>query len=43
MEDGFLKADSSNLPKVDSLMVGLFFKLCSDLGSAEFRNVKTSL
>lgn len=43
MEDGFTEADSSNLPKVDSMMVGFFFKSCPDLCSAEFRNVKTSL
>lgn len=43
MEKGFMKADSSNLPRVDSFMVAQFFANNPDFCSAEFRNVKTSL
>ncbi|GBP41062.1 hypothetical protein EVAR_32883_1 [Eumeta japonica] len=37
------KADSANLPKVDSFMIANFFASNPDFCSAEFRNVKTSV
>ncbi|XP_047024927.1 uncharacterized protein LOC124633669 [Helicoverpa zea] len=43
MEAGFLKATSSNLPKVDVIMLGAFFANNTNFCSAEFRNTKTSL
>ncbi|XP_037294959.1 uncharacterized protein LOC119189459 [Manduca sexta] len=43
MEIGFIKADSANLPKIDSFMIANFFASNPDFCSAEFRNVKTSL
>ncbi|KAH9642211.1 hypothetical protein HF086_005541 [Spodoptera exigua] len=43
MEAGFIKGDSANLPKVDSLMVANFFARNKDFCEAEYRNVKTSL
>ncbi|KAI5644485.1 hypothetical protein NE865_03592 [Phthorimaea operculella] len=43
MEPGFMKADSANLPKIDSYMVANFFACNPDFCSAEFRNVKTSV
>lgn len=43
MEAGFVKADSTNLPKIDTMMVAKFFACNTDFCSAEFRNVKTSL
>ncbi|KAL4719807.1 hypothetical protein ACJJTC_009424 [Scirpophaga incertulas] len=41
MELGFTKANSSNLPRVDSLMLGEFLASNKDLYSAEFRNVSS--
>ncbi|KAF5293378.1 hypothetical protein FQA39_LY02863 [Lamprigera yunnana] len=41
MEQGFIKANSSNLPRIDLLMLGGFFAL-NDFCSSEFRNIKTS-
>ncbi|XP_046961765.1 uncharacterized protein LOC124543737 [Vanessa cardui] len=43
MEQGFIKANSSNLPRIDLLMLGGFFASNNDFCSAEFRNVKTSI
>ncbi|CAH2094797.1 unnamed protein product [Euphydryas editha] len=43
METGFIKGNSSNLPKVDSLMVASFFARNKDFCAAELRNVKMSL
>ncbi|KAL4704353.1 hypothetical protein ACJJTC_010738 [Scirpophaga incertulas] len=43
MEPGFMKADSANLPKGDSLMVAYFFVRNKDFCEAEYRNVKTLL
>lgn len=43
MDQGFIKADSANLPKIDSFMIGNFFASNPDFCSAEFRNVKTSV
>ncbi|KAL1487866.1 hypothetical protein ABEB36_015516 [Hypothenemus hampei] len=43
MDKSFVRADGSNLPKIDALMVGLFFKNNPDFYSAELRNVKTTL
>ncbi|KAH9642170.1 hypothetical protein HF086_002326 [Spodoptera exigua] len=42
MELGFTKANSSNLPQVDLLMLGEFLASNKDFSSAEFRNVKTA-
>lgn len=38
-----MKADSGNLPKVDAIMVGVFFKNNPDFYAAELRNVKTAM
>ncbi|GBP69047.1 hypothetical protein EVAR_39248_1 [Eumeta japonica] len=43
MEQGFTKASSSNLPRVDLLMLGQFLALNKDFCSAEFRNVKSTI
>lgn len=43
METGFVKADSTNLPRIDSMMIAKFFASNTDFCSAEFRNIKTSL
>ncbi|XP_045542722.1 uncharacterized protein LOC106710540 [Papilio machaon] len=43
MEQGFNKANSANLPRVDSLMVGEFLASNKDFCSAEFRSIKTSI
>ncbi|XP_023951326.2 uncharacterized protein LOC112055440 [Bicyclus anynana] len=43
MEQGFFKANSSNLPRVDLLMLGAYFAANQDYISAEFRNIKTSM
>nr|XP_026492169.1 uncharacterized protein LOC113397863 [Vanessa tameamea] len=43
MQTEFVKADSMNLPNIDSMMVAKFFACNPDFCSAEFRNVKTSL
>ncbi|XP_013194034.2 uncharacterized protein LOC106137691 [Amyelois transitella] len=43
MEPGFIKANSSNLPRVDLLMLGDFLASNKDFCSSEFRNVKASL
>lgn len=43
MEQGFIKANSSNLPMIDLLMLGEFLASNKDFCSAEFRNVKTSM
>ncbi|CAD0207029.1 unnamed protein product [Chrysodeixis includens] len=43
MESGFSKANSTNLPKIDAVMLGTFFASNSDFCSSEFRNVKTSM
>lgn len=42
LESGFVKATSSNLPKVDSAMVFEFYRDNPDFFSAEMRNVKAS-
>ncbi|CAH2054555.1 unnamed protein product, partial [Iphiclides podalirius] len=42
MEQGFTKANSSNLPRIDLLMLGEFLGANKDFCSAEFRSVKTS-
>ncbi|XP_045493660.1 uncharacterized protein LOC123697005 [Colias croceus] len=42
MEPNFEKADSRNLPKVDAIMVGMFFKNNPDFYAPELRNVKTA-
>lgn len=38
-----MKADNSNLPKVDAFMVALFFKNNADYYAAELKNVKTAV
>ncbi|GBP79111.1 hypothetical protein EVAR_54471_1 [Eumeta japonica] len=43
MEPGFVKANSSNLPRIDLLMLGEFLATNKEFCSSEFRNVKTSL
>ncbi|CAG9793231.1 unnamed protein product [Diatraea saccharalis] len=43
MESGFIKANSGNLPKIDSLMVANFFATNKDFCASELRNVKISL
>ncbi|KAJ8711958.1 hypothetical protein PYW08_008912 [Mythimna loreyi] len=43
MEDGFVKAESTNLPRINALMVAKFFACNPDFCSAELRNVKTSI
>nr|XP_026497883.1 uncharacterized protein LOC113402002 [Vanessa tameamea] len=43
MEQGFIKANSSYLLRIDLLMLGGFFASNNDFCSAEFRNVKTSI
>ncbi|GBP04348.1 hypothetical protein EVAR_6548_1 [Eumeta japonica] len=43
VEKDFIKADSANLPKVDSFMIANFFASNPDFCSAEFRNAKTSV
>ncbi|GBP76944.1 hypothetical protein EVAR_45024_1 [Eumeta japonica] len=43
VEKRLYKADSANLPKVDSFMIANFFASNPDFCSAEFRNVKTSV
>ncbi|KAF9422136.1 hypothetical protein HW555_002157 [Spodoptera exigua] len=45
MEDGFVKAESTNLPMVNTLMVAQYFASNPDLSicSAELRNVKTAM
>lgn len=42
MHKNFVKADSRNMPKVDAMMVGVFFKNNPDFYAAELRNVKTA-
>ncbi|GBP98267.1 hypothetical protein EVAR_98949_1 [Eumeta japonica] len=43
MEQGFIKASSANLPRIDLIMLGTFLASNKDFCSAEFRNVKTSM
>ncbi|XP_050671060.1 uncharacterized protein LOC126969572 isoform X1 [Leptidea sinapis] len=43
MEQGFTKASSANLPRIDLIMLGTFLASNKDFCSAEFRNVKTSM
>ncbi|RVE48832.1 hypothetical protein evm_006606 [Chilo suppressalis] len=43
MDTGFVKAESTNLPRIDALMVGEFFALNPDFCSAEQRNDKASI
>ncbi|KAF9416639.1 hypothetical protein HW555_006069 [Spodoptera exigua] len=43
MEDGFVKAESTNLPMVNTLMVAQYFASNPDFCSAELRNVKTAM
>lgn len=42
MDNDFVKADSRNLPHVDAIMVGLFFKNNSDFFASELKNVETA-
>lgn len=42
MDNDFVKADSRNLPQVDAIMVGLFFKNNPDFYASELKNVKTA-
>ncbi|RVE40271.1 hypothetical protein evm_015079 [Chilo suppressalis] len=43
MDAGFVKAESTNLPSIDALMVGEFVALNPDFCSAEQRNDKASI
>ncbi|GBP50040.1 hypothetical protein EVAR_39616_1 [Eumeta japonica] len=43
MEQGFIKASSANLPRIDLIMLGTFLASNKDFCSGEFRNVKTSM
>lgn len=43
MEPTFVKANSSNLPRIDVLMLGDFLASNKEFCSSEYRNVKTSL
>ncbi|KAJ0169999.1 hypothetical protein K1T71_014605 [Dendrolimus kikuchii] len=43
MDAGFIKANSSNLPKIDVIMLGAFLATNTNFCSAEFRNIKTSV
>ncbi|KAL4712775.1 hypothetical protein ACJJTC_019427 [Scirpophaga incertulas] len=40
MDPNFVRADNSNLPKIDSFMVANFFKSNTDYYAAEFKNVR---
>ena len=40
MDDGFEKGQSDNLPKIDGLMVALYFSNNSDFLASEMRGVK---
>lgn len=43
MEINFIRADNSNLPKIDAFMVAVFFKNNTDYYAAELKNVKTAV
>ena len=43
MESNFVRADNSNLPKIDAFMVALFFKNNADYYAVELKNVKTAV
>ena len=43
MESNFVRADNSNLPKIDAFMVALFFKNNADYYAAKLKNVNTAV
>ncbi|GBP29595.1 hypothetical protein EVAR_79144_1 [Eumeta japonica] len=43
MDPNFVRADNSNLPKIDAFMVAHFFKNNADYYAAELKNVKTAI
>ncbi|KAI8426144.1 hypothetical protein MSG28_005094 [Choristoneura fumiferana] len=43
METNFVRADNTNLPKIDAFMVARFFKNNADNYAAELKNVKTAV
>ena len=43
MESNLVRADNSNLQKIDAFMVALFFKNNADYYAAELKNVKTAV
>ncbi|GBP32019.1 hypothetical protein EVAR_21052_1 [Eumeta japonica] len=43
MNPNFVRADNSNLPKIDAFMVAHFFKNNPDYYAAELKNVKTAI
>ncbi|RVE54873.1 hypothetical protein evm_000640 [Chilo suppressalis] len=43
MDAGFVKTESTNLPRIDAFMVGEFIALNSEICSAEQRNDKASI
>ncbi|CAH2104028.1 unnamed protein product [Euphydryas editha] len=43
MEPNFVRADNSNLPKIDAFMVALFFKNNANYYGVELKNVKTAV
>ncbi|GBP50270.1 hypothetical protein EVAR_40812_1 [Eumeta japonica] len=43
MDPNFVRADNTNLPKIDAFMVAHFFKNKADYYAAELKNVKTAI
>ena len=43
MDPKFVRADNSNLPKIDAFMVAHYFKNNADYYAAELKNVKTAM
>jgi len=43
LESGFVKADSTNLPKIDMFMVCEFIKQSDKFNAAEVRNAKAAM
>lgn len=43
LEPGFVKADSTNLPKIDMFMVCEFIKRSDKFNAAEVRNAKAAM
>ncbi|GBP65153.1 hypothetical protein EVAR_48630_1 [Eumeta japonica] len=43
MDPNFVRADNSNLPKINAFMVAHFFKNNADYYAAELKNVKTAM
>lgn len=43
LESGFIKADSTNLPKIDIFMICEFIKQSDKFNAAEVRNAKAAM